>query len=155
MQTKRQELIHALFKDMDCFVRLVQAHKRQEPDKGMPTHAQLSILFTLQHQGAQSIKEIAEYFNMSSSAATQLVDGLAKEDLLAREEDHDDRRKISVVLTAKGKQKLLLAKKLRLKRVARMYEPLTDEELAQMYVIQKKIVEHMNNLWNQKSHPTK
>lgn len=155
MPTKRQELIHALFKDMDCFVRLIQTHKRQEPDKGMPTHAQLSILFTLQHQGSQSIKEIAEYFNMSSSAATQLVDGLVKEDLLARKEDRHDRRKISVILTTKGKQKLLAAKKLRLKRVARMYEPLSEEELAQMYIIQKKIVEHMNTLWNQKTHPTK
>jgi len=50
--------------------------------KDMPTHAQLGIMCVLAHRKAQSIKELAEQFGISSSAATQLVNGMVRTDSL-------------------------------------------------------------------------
>lgn len=81
---------------------------------------------------------------MSSSAATQIVDGLVREKVLMRQVDKKDRRKISISLTATGKKKLLQAKKLRAKAMAKYFDPLNDKELAQLQKLLEKIVEHFN-----------
>lgn len=112
--------------------------------KDMPTPAQFGLLMMLSAHGSKSLKDLAECFTMSPSAATQLVDGLVKDGLVRRTEDENDRRKVEVSLTPAGVTKLQAAQKSRLASLTKMMEPLTDAELAQLRVLQKKITDNWN-----------
>ena len=134
---------------MDSMARMgVMGNKHTQSHKDMPPHAQMGVLFMVAINGPMSIKEISKRFGMTSSAATQLVNGLVKGGLLTREEDKDDRRKICVILTAKGKKIIEKAKEYRMKRMIEMFEPLSDTELGQLQKILTKIIEHWQTTCN-------
>ena len=135
----RKKIFTELFENINLFGRAMLNKDHGAMPKGMPTRAQLGVMFLLSHRGLQSIKQVAEKFQISSSAATQLVDNLVREGLLTRKEDKNDRRKISVGLTAKGKNKMKMAEKMRFEKLEEIFELLTDEELLQLKSIYSKI----------------
>lgn len=61
------------------------------------------------HEGSYA-SDIAPALGMESTSLSRIVSSLEKEKLIIRKADKDDRRKIKIVLTAKGKQKKDLAK---------------------------------------------
>jgi DNA-binding MarR family transcriptional regulator len=67
---------------------------------------QLGILMQLHHRGTCGISDLSERFDITSAAASQLVDKLVQGGLIQREEDPQDRRVKRVNLTEKG-QKLI------------------------------------------------
>ncbi len=139
----RSQLIQNFFASMDSMARIgIQQGKAHERPKNLPPQAQMGALFMVSHRGPLTIKDLSQAFGMTSSAATQLVNGLVKGGYLGRKEDTVDRRKISLILTAKGKKAISIAKEHRMKKMIQMLEPLTDTELAQLLKIQSKIVEH-------------
>jgi DNA-binding MarR family transcriptional regulator len=93
------------------------------------------------NQGNQGVKQLAQLFSITPSAATQMVDGLVRGGLLKRETDQEDRRKVHLSLTAKGKQVLEKSKQAHLKSFLRILSPLTDQELNQFKTLQSKIIE--------------
>jgi DNA-binding MarR family transcriptional regulator len=108
----------------------------------MPTPAQIGILVLIARGGAQNLKDLAARLRMSSSAATQLVDGLVEERMLTRTEDPADRRRILLALTASGRRKLDQAKKRRMDSFAKLLAPLTESELVDWKRLQRKIIGH-------------
>lgn len=141
---KRDAIIAGWYETMGSFIRLSFACEPPKTAKKMPTRAQMGIMIIIKHKRTMSIKELAEKFSMSSSAATQLVDALVHDKLLRREEDASDRRKMSVTITEKGIKRLREAKKERLIMFKRMLEPLTDKELIQWTKLQNKILHSMH-----------
>lgn len=141
---KRTEVMAAIAEDM-AYMRRFSAslHKSCEIPNGMPTHAQIGILFILEHHGPIGLKELARQLSMSPSAATQLVDGLARDKLLMREEDADDRRKIRLTVTPVGKEKLFLVKKAHIASSMKLFEVLSDMELIQYRDLQRKLINHL------------
>src|SRR4051812_24348826 len=107
---ERQKLIQKFFTSMDSMVRIGAMPRHGPGPKHMPPHAQLGVLFVIAHRGTQTVKELAQQFGMTSSAATQLANGLVKGKLLARAIDTKDRRKSHLTLTAKGKKVLAEAR---------------------------------------------
>ena len=141
----RQPLIAELVENMGFLGRhIFMSHAGKGLKKGAPTRAQNGIMLVVMHAGASSVKELAGKFCMSSSAVTQLVDGMVKEKLLKREEDGKDRRRIAVSLTEKGKKVVLKAKKERLAHFTTLLTPLNDTELKQLHNIQQKILTHLS-----------
>ncbi len=148
----RQEIIQALLQNMETIGKAMMVRSFEQPKGNLPTHSQMGVLFVLLHRGQQSIKSLADSFRMSSSAATQLVNGLVNDGLLTRVEDKQDRRKICVAITTKGKRMLELARKQRLKNMTKIFESLTNDELAQLEKIHRKVVERLQFLWTKKQH---
>src|SRR3990167_3662375 len=60
------------------------------------THSQWFVLTVIEHFKKTNIKYIAEAMEMSSSAATQLVDGLVQNGYVTRLEDPNDRRSVQI-----------------------------------------------------------
>jgi MarR family transcriptional regulator, organic hydroperoxide resistance regulator len=54
--------------------------------------------------------DIAPHLGTESTSLSRIINSLEKEKLIVRKADKEDRRKIKIVLTAKGKQKKELAK---------------------------------------------
>ena len=147
---ERQQLIQDLLQNMEVMGKAMFSHKAEPQQPGMPTRAQIKILLTVMYHGSQSIKSLSDTFYMTPSAATQLVNGLVREGHLKRIEDKTDKRKFQLELTAKGKDLIAVAKKHRAKKMTEILEPLTDTELKQLEIIQKKITERLQILWTKK-----
>ena len=149
----RNELIQRFFTSMDSMTRIGAMSPRGGPmPKNMPSHAQLGVLFVIAHRGTQTTKELARHFGMTSSAATQLVNGLVKNGILERKEDEKDRRKTHIALTKKGEGVLEKARTHRMQKMKESFTPLSDKEVAQLLKIQIKIVEHWKKLCQNPKH---
>lgn len=142
---ERKEVLAKIMESIGKMHRFGGGHQGLDAAHKMPTRSQVCIMMILMQEGGKSIKDLAKQFSMTSSAATQLVDGLVKDKLLIRQMDKEDRRKISVSLTAEGRKKLLMAKKARFKAMSKYFEALNDKELQELQKLLGKIVEHFNN----------
>ncbi len=137
----RELLARKIFQNMSAMRRLMFTQGAHgAATKGVPSRARLGVLFTIDTEGALSIKELSERFGVSPSAVTQLVDSLVKDALLKRIEDKKDRRKIAVSLTVLGKKKITQAKNEKIRSLSRIFAALTEEELRQFENLQAKII---------------
>jgi DNA-binding MarR family transcriptional regulator len=142
---KRTELITAITEGMACMRRSAMSQPAASAgDKNCPTRAQVGVLFMLAHDGPQTTKDLAARLAMTSSAVTQLVDGLVRDKSIARKEDKDDRRRIQLSLTDNGKKRLAEAKKQHVTVFTRLFNGLSDEELVQLHKIQQKIIANLS-----------
>jgi len=93
---------------------------------------QFSILMQLHHRGNCGIGDISERFDITSAAASQLVDKLVQSGLIQREEDPHDRRAKLLNLTDKGKELIQQGIDERYRWVDQLAERLTAEERVQV-----------------------
>lgn len=143
MPTKRQELIAALTEDMGQMKRLIaSSHGAVDHSKKCPTRAQIGIMFVLSDGQASNLKDLAQKLHMTSSAVTQLINGLVRDKLLRRKEDPNDRRKTSLSLTEFGKKRLTEMQKGHQALYARLFASLSDEELKTWQTLQRKTITH-------------
>lgn len=139
---KREELISNFVDSMDAMRRVLFSKHAKHTARGIITRAQFGVLMLASEEGI-SIKELARRFSMSSSAATQLVDGLVKDALLVRTEDSHDRRKLKIFLTSRGKKKLAQARNAHLETLTTFFRPLSTNELITLLKIQEKILKNL------------
>jgi DNA-binding MarR family transcriptional regulator len=64
---------------------------------------QFGLLMRLHHGGHCEVREIGEHFDITSAAASQLVERLVQGGLVERTEDPDDRRARQITLSARGR----------------------------------------------------
>jgi DNA-binding MarR family transcriptional regulator len=94
-----RQAIHAW---MDVFMHRSMrgwSHFAKSTGLSMP---QFNILMQLHHKGACGVSEISERFDITSAAASQLVEKLVQSGYLERAEDPSDRRAKVLNLTAQG-----------------------------------------------------
>ena len=96
------------------------------------TSAQIMAVGAIARQPGLGIKELAAVLDISSSAATQLVDALVDKGFLSRQADTTDRRAINILLSETSYQKIEEMKCFHRDRLAKLFEALTDDEL-EMY----------------------
>lgn len=77
-----------------------RAHFARATGLSMP---QFGILMQLHYHGNCGVSDIGERFDITSAAASQLVDKLVQSGLIQREEDPNDRRAKLLNLTPKGR----------------------------------------------------
>jgi len=65
---------------------------------------QLRILFRVRSRPGIDLRTLAEQMGISASGASQQVDKLVERGFLVREDDPDDRRRLSLELTERGQQ---------------------------------------------------
>ncbi len=111
-----------------------------------PTFPQWAPLYKLHMGHAKTVAELARECQLDTGAMTRLLDRLEAKGLCRRERSTDDRRSVSIRLTAKGK-KILKAEQARhhAKRDALM-NGLTPEERAQAERLLPRLAELMEEL---------
>lgn len=73
---------------------------------------------------------LSDRLGISSPAVSQLVDSLVGDEVLRREHDPDDRRRVRIRLTDNGQRLYGLFDEARLAQAAALLQPLSDEEAA-------------------------
>jgi DNA-binding MarR family transcriptional regulator len=65
---------------------------------------QISTLFRLYHQSYCGVSDLSDHLGVTSAAASQMIDRLVQQGLLARNENVADRRVREITLTPRGEQ---------------------------------------------------
>ncbi len=84
---------HRTFRSVECM--------------GLPriTPAQWGVLMRIEELGTSTVKGVAADLGITSSAATQLIDGLVTSDYVIREINKQDRRTVVVSLSKRRKRR--------------------------------------------------
>lgn len=108
--------------------------------------AQLGIISILHHYGGQSVSQLAEMTNTTSGAVSQIIDHLAGQELVGRINDKHDKRVVKIVLTKLGKEQYYLQRQERIAKMSKLFNSISDEELAVMVSAQAKLLESVAKL---------
>jgi DNA-binding MarR family transcriptional regulator len=87
------------------------------------------------------MRELARYFSVTPPAATLLVQKLVDDKLLARKADEHDRRGVRLLLTAKGRQAMTAADRVKMRKLEDVFSVLNHDEQNQLAAILEKVVE--------------
>lgn len=109
------------------------------------TPSQWGALMTIEQRGGSTVKGVAKALSITSSAATQLIDGLVASGYVTRKAHSEDRRVISLTLSSKTKVQVEAMKKQALQKFLKFFEVLNDMEFNQYILLNKKIVKRFLN----------
>jgi DNA-binding MarR family transcriptional regulator len=93
---------------------------------------QFGILMQLHYRSNCGVSDISDHFDITSAAASQLVDKLVQSGLIRREEDPQDRRAKLLNLTDKGRGLIQQSIEQRYRWVDQLAEKLSAEESAKV-----------------------
>ena len=115
------------------------------------TGPQLHILYALAHVGNFNVKEIAAKMGVTSSAATQIIEGLVKAGYVERNQDEHDRRIVHVEFSVPGKRKFENIRRAHMERVCLLFNVLSDSEIDLLIGISEKVLRHAHQIDEKKS----
>ena len=82
--------------------------------------------------------------NHQQGAVTQLLDSLLEKDLLEKFQDNQDKRVFYIALSKSGRKHFKHVRKHGGKRALKLFDVLTDEEVAQFEIITSKLAQEFN-----------
>lgn len=137
--TNRRQLVEDIFKNFHLILHKMKAKEDNSRNPSRITPSQWFVLGIIRRCKNSSVKNISEMLGTSSSAATQLVDGLVKNGYVKRRDNPKDHRLIQLELSPKGKKQIAVMKKRRINRLAKLFDALSDSELETCLRLNKKI----------------
>ncbi len=140
----RKQLIEGIIENMQTIKRQIISRGSIKSDTVGITHSQWAVLSIVMEKEKVGVKEIAGLLRISSSAATQLIDGLVINNVLVRQSDTSDRRALLLKISEEYKKKLGALRANATEQFSSMFEALSDNELEQYSSLNKKIVESFN-----------
>lgn len=95
------------------------------------TFAQFHLLSALEGGRALTVGELAAAAGVSSPSATRMLDGLERDGIVTRKPSTEDRRRISIEMTPRGRKAVAAGRKSIDAARERLYEELSPEEREQ------------------------
>lgn len=136
----RQKQIEQLIEKLYSLKRLMSPESHGPGCYQELAASQWLVLHLVSHREGIGIKELASQLGITSSAATQLVDGLVNKGFLVRLPSPDDRRALCLSLPEESRRRIEAAKSKHLERVASTLSVLSEDELGTFIDIAEKIV---------------
>ena len=104
------------------------------------TMTQWIVLGMIARKGSVSIKDIKETLQVSSSAATQIVNELIKSGRVEKRAAIKDARVMLVTLSPKTQKALAQLRQAMVRRLTKLFSVLNDREFAQYMLLHEKIM---------------
>ena len=86
-------------------MRVIRSHLRRHGARELSIPHFRTLTFVYNHEGT-SLSDVAEHIGLSLPAMSTLVDGLVSRGLIIRQENREDRRRMTLSLTNSGRAKL-------------------------------------------------
>lgn len=137
----RKKQIEALLNDLALLKRIVATQETSLDETVHITPSQWGALLFVQQQVTTSVKDVAKALSISSSAATQLVDGLVQNNFVVRQVQQGDRRSVSLQLTKNIQSKIEQIKRSKVTKFLLLFKSLSDAEFTLYCTLTKKIVD--------------
>lgn len=139
----RKQKIEELMENFQSLKRTMMFHATPSMKIPRITSSQWGALMFVEARGESTVKDLAQALGITSSAATQLVDGLVISRYVARETSKKDRRTVILTLSKKTKTQVEEMKKEGLQKFLKLFKVLNDKEFDQYILLNKKIVERL------------
>jgi len=136
----RRKLVEKIIENIFAIKHKIAAEIHFFFDEIQITHSQWLVLHLVKKNGTISIKDLANLLDITSSAATQIVDGLVDKGLLIRKRNPDDRRTLKIELSEKFKNQFDSIKNKSFKTLSLLFDALNDDELLKYCELNDKIV---------------
>ncbi len=137
----RKQKVEELLTDLHSLRRAVAFRMNGSAHGPRVTPAQWSALMRIEQRKGSTVKDVAETLGITSSAATQLVDGLVASGYLVREPRVEDRRSVILTLSKKSRGQVDRMKRHALQKFLKVFKVLSDAEFNQYIALNKKIVQ--------------
>ncbi len=108
-------------------------------NESIPSMVQMRVLYFVYSKKNPSMKDVSEYFCISSPSATEMIERLIKAGFLTRKSNLEDRRSVNIAITPKGKKELNVAKKITENFISKAVSNLSKKELESFLEILIKI----------------
>lgn len=137
--SKRDVLVDEYMQVMATVQRQVMPIKARSAAELGLSRPQAEALHLLSCRDMATIKLMAELLGITSSAATQLTEGLVQMELVTREASSEDRRVVEVRLTKQGRAKVQALGNAARDYVAGMLDGMSDDEVVALLMLLKKL----------------
>ena len=137
---KEEELLVALRR----VIRAVDLRSKQLSKHGGLTGPQLLVMQNIQEKPGIMVREIAENINLSPATITNILDRLEGRDLATRIRSTQDKRKVGVFLTEKGKVAVVNAPRPLQEHFVERFSQLKEWEQSQMVATVQRIASMMD-----------
>lgn len=131
-------ILKTIIGNMRLSNQLIQQVKERVVPYGINA-SEFSVLEFLLHKGDQPIQVIAKRVLLSSGSMTYVVDNLVKKGWVERKISASDKRSFTVSLTEAGKELIENLFPVHKENVAKLFSALSDEELAELQRLLKKL----------------
>lgn len=108
------------------------------------TPEQFLLIDLLWNQGNLSQQQLADRMHKDKNSITKLIDAIEQKGFVVREQNPSDRRSNTIVLTEKGHNLKLEAKKVGISLLDKMLEGLSKEEIQSFIDIMRRISNNMS-----------
>ncbi|MDO6566081.1 MarR family transcriptional regulator [Alteromonas sp. 1_MG-2023] len=137
---KEEELLVALRR----VIRAVDLRSKQLSKHVGLTGPQLLVMQNIQEKPSIMVREIAENINLSPATITNILDRLEGRDLATRIRSTQDKRKVGVFLTEKGKVAVVNAPRPLQEHFVERFSQLKEWEQSQMVATVQRIASMMD-----------
>ncbi|MHB8871004.1 MAG: MarR family winged helix-turn-helix transcriptional regulator [Candidatus Doudnabacteria bacterium] len=146
MKYNREEQVKIFFEEIAKLQRLVFSKKDSFLTKYKLSRPQMVVMYFISEGGSKTIKDIAEIMNISSSAATQMIEGLVRNGFLERVVHPTDRRSVQISMSKIGRKTFDQFKIQHLRQMQNLLVSLSDAEIEVLLKIPAKILKQLENL---------
>ncbi|MDD5622245.1 MAG: MarR family transcriptional regulator [Actinomycetota bacterium] len=136
----RRKLIEKILEDIRAIKHEISAELHFFSAGIRITHPQWLVLRLVKSNGTINIKDLANLLDTTSSATTQIVNGLVNKGLLLRKRNPDDRRTLKIELSEKFKNQFDSIKNKSFKTLSLLFDALDDDELLKYCELNDKII---------------
>ena len=105
VRSQTDECAHEIIDVVPIVMRVIRSKLREHGAVEMSVAHFRTLTFVYNHDGA-SLSDVAEHIGLSLPAMSTLVDGLVSRGLVIRQENREDRRRMTLSLTSLGRSKL-------------------------------------------------
>ncbi len=141
--TDRKQKIKELMEDFKTLRRAVVFDIPRSINIPRITPSQWGALMCIEQHGESTVKDVAKTLGITSSASTQLIDGLVASGYVTRKTDKNDRRAVTLTLSKRTRAKVDKMKKQIQSKFFKFFEVLSDKEFDQYIRLNKKIVKKL------------
>jgi DNA-binding MarR family transcriptional regulator len=135
----RRKLIEKILEDIHAIKHEIATEIHLFSANIQITHSQWLVLHLVKSNGTINLKDLANLLDTTSSAATQIVDGLVNKGLLLRKRNPDDRRTLKIELSEKFKNQFDSIKNKSFKTLSSLFDVLDNDELSKYCKFNSKI----------------
>ena len=139
MNNDRKKLIEKILENINAIKREIATEMHIFFNEKSITHSQWTVLYFVKKNRNINIKDLANLLDTTSSAATQIVDGLVNKGLLSRRRNPDDRRTLKIELSEKSKNQFDSIKNKSFKMLSSLFDVLDNDELSKYCELNNKI----------------
>lgn len=137
----RKKLIEKVIESIHAIKHNIAAEMHLLFDEIQMTQSQLLVLHFVKKNKTINIKDLANLLSITSSAATQIVNGLVNKGLLLRKRNPDDRRTLKIELSEKSKNQFDSIRSKSFQTLSSLFDVLDNDELLNYCKLNNKIAD--------------